>query len=1061
MNYTCALSATLLALAALQMPLAAQTFQEPDDATDNVLEPAPTPPGPLAQIVGSIRSAPEADAYAIRIADPSAFEATTDGNESDTQLWLFDAEGQLIDWSDDISQSNLASRLTGANLTGPGLYVLAITEYCYEPVDSEGDALISTLTPWAGWSTGGNVGMCDGGGSKAAPRIKVGSVLDLDYTISLTSVNGSSPQPTVLPADSLALVALYNATNGSGWLSQTNWLTADVGSWFGIQVEDSRVTSIQLGGNELTGSVPGELGDLTGLRHLEIHQNPISGPFPVRLTQLANLDRLWFDETAVCVPAESEFQEWLAGIDDVRGTDVPCAPAISASPSALDFGAVSVGETSALTFAVSNTGTAAAEVTVSGAGTFGADGFTFVSGDGSFTLEPAAEHDIVVRFAPVSAGEHTSAISVIYEGGGLTGDFFYPLSGTGSAPAIGIAPPELSFGEVTIGVTRELTVSVSNQGDAVLAGTVAPGEGFLEAGFSLKSGDGDFALEPDSSFVITVAYRPVAAGGVTVAVVITHNDPLEPDPIAVSVTGAGVLPPAPFISLDPPTLDFGDVEVGASKDRTLSVSNLGPGLLQGSVAAGSGWQAAGFSLLQGGGAFALSSGESRSIVVRMSPGSVGEKASSLNVTHTAGNEPSPIRVAVQGSAVPAEAEISVAPMLLEWGSVTIGASAERSLIVRHVGSSGRLAGSVEEGGDLISKGFATLSGAGTFDLGPGDQAEVRVSFTPDRVGLAVSEIRISHNAPAQGSVVVVPIAGEGIDPVNPAMDAVPSGLTFGDVAVGSSVALSVTFKNVGSGLLEGEVLDPTPPAGFTIGAGGGTVTLSPGELHVVTVRYSPSAAGVSASNLQLVSNAGTGTVVIPLIGNGVSQNTAPIAVADTVETQAEYPVVVFVLDNDVDPNGDEVRLVGLVASPRQGIAAPTEDGTILYTPFSGFADGYDRFQYRITDGTYTGIGTVVVRMAASVATAVEPVAAGFELRPNYPNPFRHTTRIRYALAQVSWTTLRVYDSVGRLVDTMVDRVQSPGAYEVIFAADALPSGTYFAVLEQDGIRRVRGLNLTK
>jgi len=44
--------------------------------------------------------------------------------------------------------------------------------------------------------------------------------------------------------DSLALVDLYNSTNGSAWINHTNWLTGPVSSWYGISVTGSRVITI-------------------------------------------------------------------------------------------------------------------------------------------------------------------------------------------------------------------------------------------------------------------------------------------------------------------------------------------------------------------------------------------------------------------------------------------------------------------------------------------------------------------------------------------------------------------------------------------------------------------------------------------------------------------------------------------------------------------------------------------------------------------------------------------------------------------------------------------------
>src|SRR4051812_38413573 len=57
--------------------------------------------------------------------------------------------------------------------------------------------------------------------------------------------------------DSLALVDLYNSTNGPSWVEQTNWLTINpVSTWFGITVTGTRVTGIAFSENGMNGTIP-------------------------------------------------------------------------------------------------------------------------------------------------------------------------------------------------------------------------------------------------------------------------------------------------------------------------------------------------------------------------------------------------------------------------------------------------------------------------------------------------------------------------------------------------------------------------------------------------------------------------------------------------------------------------------------------------------------------------------------------------------------------------------------------------------------------------------------
>ena len=54
----------------------------------------------------------------------------------------------------------------------------------------------------------------------------------------------------------------------------------------------TNLTSLSLGGNDLSGSIPVELGDLTNLTGLSLSNNDLSGAIPVELGDLTNLTGL-------------------------------------------------------------------------------------------------------------------------------------------------------------------------------------------------------------------------------------------------------------------------------------------------------------------------------------------------------------------------------------------------------------------------------------------------------------------------------------------------------------------------------------------------------------------------------------------------------------------------------------------------------------------------------------------------------------------------------------------------------------------------------------------------
>ena len=82
----------------------------------------------------------------------------------------------------------------------------------------------------------------------------------LFWVLLLASLCGPKVQAQVTEQDSLALVALYNATDGPNWVNNTNWLTTPVSQWNGVTVAGDRVTDLRLRRNLLTGEIPNGLG---------------------------------------------------------------------------------------------------------------------------------------------------------------------------------------------------------------------------------------------------------------------------------------------------------------------------------------------------------------------------------------------------------------------------------------------------------------------------------------------------------------------------------------------------------------------------------------------------------------------------------------------------------------------------------------------------------------------------------------------------------------------------------------------------------------------------------
>ncbi|MEZ4866399.1 MAG: fibronectin type III domain-containing protein [Caldilineaceae bacterium] len=97
----------------------------------------------------------------------------------------------------------------------------------------------------------------------------------------------------ITPSDCDALVALYQATKGTQWSTQTDWLVTNTPcSWYGVDCSGGRVTSLNLANNQLNGGLPVALDNLSALKVFTLGFNQLIGTIPLALTNLTALTNL-------------------------------------------------------------------------------------------------------------------------------------------------------------------------------------------------------------------------------------------------------------------------------------------------------------------------------------------------------------------------------------------------------------------------------------------------------------------------------------------------------------------------------------------------------------------------------------------------------------------------------------------------------------------------------------------------------------------------------------------------------------------------------------------------
>lgn len=89
------------------------------------------------------------------------------------------------------------------------------------------------------------------------------------------------------------------------------------------------------------------------------------------------------------------------------------------------------------------------------------------------------------------------------------------------------------------------------------------------------------------------------------------------------------------------------------------------------------------------------------------------------------------------------------------------------------------------------------------------------------------------------------------------------------------------------------------------------------------------------------------------------------------------------------------------------------------------------------------------------------IPAGFELSQNYPNPFNPSTSIKFSVPKDGIVSLKIYDVIGKLIETYVDGFMNAGDYNAQIDGSNFSSGIYFYTLSSGDFVQTKKMNLIK
>ena len=221
----------------------------------------------------------------------------------------------------------------------------------------------------------------------------------------IENVHGSSCAPQDSQDDKFVLTQFYNSTNGANWENKSNWLSNQpIRAWHGVtNDENGRVTGLYLWENQLSGTIPPELGDLSELSLLDLHDNQLTESISSELGNLSNLRALFLggNQLTGCIPAALQDVEFN-DLDDVGlpfcAPQAPGAPTVSVTATATPMVRIDSPILVTATFSEPVNGFTVSDVTVVNGDV---SNFSGSDGDSVFTFDvtPNAIGDVTVDIA--------------------------------------------------------------------------------------------------------------------------------------------------------------------------------------------------------------------------------------------------------------------------------------------------------------------------------------------------------------------------------------------------------------------------------------------------------------------------------------------------------------------------------------------------------------------------------------------------------------------------------------------------------------------------------------
>ena len=414
--------------------------------------------------------------------------------------------------------------------------------------------------------------------------------------------------------------------------------------------------------------------------------------------------------------------------------------------------------------------------------------------------------------------------------------------------ALVVSTTNLNFGTAVIGTSKRMTDSVTNTSrrSVTISSVTSSDPQFVVSGLTLS-----LTLAPRQSATFIVTFTPQVAGTPSARLSITSARYVA---LGVAVSGQAVTPGT--LTLTPSSLSFGNVGVGQSAAKIVTLTNSGDSsaTISQATATGAGVRVSGLTL-----PLTLASGQSSTFQVTFAPTSAGSVTGNLAIVSSASN--GSVDVAITGTAV-APGALAVAPTSLGFGNVEVGSSQSQPASITN------------SGGATATITQATATGVGfsitgltlPLVLAPGQSSPFSVTFAPQVSGSVNGSIAFSGS----GLTATLPLTGAGQAATT--LEVNQTSVNFGTVQVGTSQPQTITLNNRSSSAIT-ITQASAGGTGFSMSGLSLPATLNAGQSTSFTTTFAPSAAGSATGSIAITSTASNSSFSIPLSGTGVTAGT--------------------------------------------------------------------------------------------------------------------------------------------------------------------------------------------